>query len=96
VPFWPHNIKEGVMRVRYAHNQVCSSPFLINQKHRTLIRMDDDDRPAIYVEVTATEFDGIRIIFADYKVGDAPLLVVNCLPEDPISFCQTDDVYGKR
>ncbi|CAF4006334.1 unnamed protein product, partial [Adineta steineri] len=92
IPFWPHNIKEGVMRVRYTHNRVTSSPFMINQKHRTLLRMDDEERPAIYVEVIATDFDGVRVIFSDYKIGDAPLLLVNCLKKDPISFCQVDDV----
>ena len=66
--------KDGVMRVRYTHNRVTSSPFMMNQKHRTLLRMDDEERPAIYVEVTATDFDGVRVIFGDYKIGDAPLL----------------------
>jgi len=55
--------------------------------------MNDDERPAIYVEVTATDFDGVRVIFADYKIGDAPLLVVNCLSKDPVSFCQMDDMF---
>ncbi|CAF1138697.1 unnamed protein product [Adineta steineri] len=95
IPFWPHNIKEGVMRVRYTHNRVTSSPFMMNQKHRTLLRMDDEERPAIYVEVTATDFDGVRVIFGDYKIGDAPLLLVNCLKKDPISFCQVDDVRAQ-
>jgi len=92
IPFWPHNIKEGVMRVRYTNNRVTSSPFMMNQKHRTLLRMEDEERPAIYVEVTATDFDGVRVIFGDYKIGDAPLLVVNCLKHDPVSFCQIDDM----
>ncbi|CAF1542330.1 unnamed protein product [Adineta steineri] len=92
IPFWPYDIKKGVMRVRYTHNRVTSSPFMMNQKHRTLLRMDDEERPAIYVEVTATDFDGVRVIFGDYKIGDAPLLLVNCLRKDPISFCQVDDV----
>jgi hypothetical protein len=80
------------MRVRYTNSQVTSSPFLTNQKHRTLLRMEDEERPAIYVEVTATDFDGVRVIFGDYKIGDAPLLVVNCLQKDPVSFSQADDV----
>ncbi len=92
IPFWPKNIKDGLMRVRYTHNQVTSSPFLKNEKHRTLLQMDDEERPAIYVEVTATDFDGVRVIFEDYKIGDAPILVVNCLQKDPISFCQLDNV----
>ena len=62
IPFWPHNIKDGLMRVRYTRNRVTSNPFMINQKHRTLLRMDDEERPAIYVEVTATDFDGVRVI----------------------------------
>ncbi len=80
------------MRVRFTQNQVTSTPFLTNQKHRTLLRMDDEERPAMYVEVTATDFDGVRVIFGDYKIGDAPLLVVNCLQKDPVSFCQADDM----
>jgi hypothetical protein len=65
---------------------------MINQKHRTLLRMDDEERPAMYVEVTATDFEGIRVIFGDYKIGDAPLLVVNGLKNDPISLCQVGDM----
>jgi hypothetical protein len=80
------------MRVRYTHNQITSSSLKMNEKHRTLLRMEDEERPAIYVEVTATDFDGVRVIFEDYKIGDAPVLVVNCLQKDPISFCQRDDV----
>ena len=80
------------MRVRYTHNHVTSSPFMMNQKHRTLLRMEDEERPAIYVEVSATDFDGIRVIFNDYKTGDAPILIVNCLKHDPISFSQVNDV----
>ncbi|CAF1265249.1 unnamed protein product [Rotaria sordida] len=91
-PFWPRNIKDSVMRVRYTHNKITSSPFKMNQKHRTLLHMDDEERPAIYVEVTATDFDGVKVIFGDYKLGDAPLLVVNCLENDPISFSQANDV----
>ncbi|CAF4508473.1 unnamed protein product, partial [Rotaria socialis] len=91
IPFWPHNIKDGLMQARYTDNRITSVPFLINQKHRTLLRMEDEERPAIHVEVTATDFDGVRIIFGDYRVGDAPILVVNCLKTYPISFCQNDD-----
>ncbi|CAF0895845.1 unnamed protein product [Rotaria sp. Silwood1] len=92
IPFWPRNIKDSLMRVRYTHNQITSSPFKMNQKHRTLLHMDDEERPAIYVEVTATDFDGVKIIFGDYKIGDAPLLIVNCLANEPVSLCQVNDV----
>ena len=91
IPFWPNDIKEGRLRVRYTANRVSSRPFMINQKHRTLLRMDDEERPAIYVEVSATEFDGVRVIFGDYKIGDAPLLIVNCLAKETISFNQIND-----
>lgn len=80
------------MRARFTHDRVSSNPFMMNQKHRTLLRMNDEERPAINIEVTATDFDGVRVIFTDYKVGDAPLLVVNCLKNHPVSFCQVDDV----
>lgn len=80
------------MRVRFSDNQITSLPFDKRKKHRTLLRMDDDERPAIYVEVSATDFDGVRMIFTDYKIGDAPVLVVNCLKKDPVSFCQVDTV----
>ncbi|CAF2545662.1 unnamed protein product [Rotaria sp. Silwood2] len=92
IPFWPRNIKESVMRVRYTHNQITSSPFNMNQKHRTLLRMEDEECPAIYVEVAATDFDSVKVIFEDYKIGDAPLLIVNSLENEPVSFCQVNDV----
>ncbi|CAF2390576.1 unnamed protein product [Rotaria sp. Silwood2] len=92
IPFWPRNIKDSLMCVRYAHNKITSSPFKMNQKHRTLLRIDDEERPAIYVEVAATDFDGVKVIFGDYKIGDAPLLIINYLENDPVSFCQTSDV----
>jgi hypothetical protein len=54
--------------------------------------MNDKECPAIHVEVTATDFDGYKVIFGDYKIGDAPLLIVNALLDKTISFCQKDDV----
>ncbi|CAF5173851.1 unnamed protein product [Rotaria magnacalcarata] len=92
IPFWPHNAKDITARIRYAVNQITSSPFEMNQKHRTLLRMHDEERPAILIEITATDFDGVKIIFEDYKIGDAPLLIVNCLLNDLVSFCQANDV----
>ncbi|CAF0751812.1 unnamed protein product [Rotaria sordida] len=94
IPFWPHNIQNGLMRVRYTHNRVTSRPFLMNEKHRTLLHMEDTERPAIYVEVTATDFDGVRVIFGDYKIGDAPVLLVNCLKDESIAFSQADDIQA--
>lgn len=79
------------MRVRYTHSRVTSRPFTINTKHRTLLRMDDEERPAIYVEVAATDFEGVRVIFGDYKIGDAPLLIVNCLSKETVSFNQLNE-----
>ena len=79
------------MRIRYSDNQILSSPFKINQQHQTLLRMNDEQRPAIFVEVRATEFDGVRVIFQDYKIGDASVLIVNCVKTDVVSFCQEND-----
>jgi hypothetical protein len=81
------------MYVRYTGDTLSSSCFSIKDKHRTLLRMNDEERPAIHVEVTATDFDGYKVIFGDYKIGDAPLLIVNGLLNKSISFCQKDDVY---
>ena len=80
------------MRVRYASNHVTSYPFMINQKHRTLLHMNDDERSAIHVEITIDDFDGVRIIFEDYKIGYAPVLIVNNFQTDLISFGQVDDM----
>lgn len=79
------------MHVRYAHNKMTSKPFSMNKKHHTLLYMNDDDRLVIFVEVMATDFDGVRIIFTDYKPGDAPVLLVNHTPDQLISFVQKDD-----
>ncbi|CAF1170061.1 unnamed protein product [Rotaria sordida] len=92
IPFWPRNVEEAIMRVRYTHNRISSTTFSFTQKHRTLLRMNDEERPALQVEVIATDFDGFRVVFGDYKIGDAPILLVNCLKSLPIAFCQTNDV----
>ena len=47
--------------------------------------MNDDERPALHVEVNATDFDGYRVIFGDYKIGDAPVLIVNSLINQSIN-----------
>ncbi|CAF3899768.1 unnamed protein product, partial [Rotaria magnacalcarata] len=95
IPFWPRNIKDILARIRYVDTRVTSSSFKMNQKHRTLLRMDDEEHPAIFVEVAATDFDGVKIIFEDYKIGDAPLLIVNCLAKEPVGFCQITDVRSE-
>ncbi|CAF3776716.1 unnamed protein product, partial [Rotaria sp. Silwood1] len=80
------------MCVRYKHNCATSSPFMMNEKYRTLLPMNDKERPVIYVEISATNFDGLRVIFGDYKIDDAPLLVVNCLKNDSVSFSSINNV----
>ncbi|CAF3245417.1 unnamed protein product [Rotaria sp. Silwood2] len=92
IPFWPSNMEGAVMHVRYTHNRISSTAFAFNQKHRTLLRMDDEERPALQVEVIATDFDGFRVVFGDYKIGDSPVLLVNCLKYVPVAFCQANDV----
>ena len=79
------------MRVRYAHNRKTSKPFLMNKKHQTLLYMNDDERLVIFVEVIATDFDGVRMIFSDYKQGDAPVLLVNHTKNQMITIVQKDD-----
>ena len=79
------------MYVRYAHNRQRSGAFLLNKKHQTLLHMNDEERPVIFVEVIATDFDGVRMIFSDYKSGDAPVLLVNHTKEQLISFVQKDE-----
>jgi hypothetical protein len=93
VPYWPQYIKEAVLCVRHAGTNFLSSCFSVEDKHRTLLRMNDVERPALHVEVIATDFDGYKVIFGDYKIGDAPLLIVNSLLGQSISFYQKDDSY---
>ncbi|CAF1393446.1 unnamed protein product [Rotaria sordida] len=93
IPYWPRYIKEGVMCVRYLGGTLSASCFSIKDKHRTLLRMDDIERPALHVEVTVTDYDGFKINFSDYKIGDAPLLIVNSLLNQSISFCQKEDLH---
>jgi hypothetical protein len=56
IVFSLHNIDDGLTRILYTNNHVTSAPFIVNQKHRTLLRMDDEELPSIYVEVTTTDF----------------------------------------
>jgi hypothetical protein len=79
------------MCVRYSHNIQAFTCFPINNKHRTLLHMNDEQLPAIDVQVTVTDFDGYRVVFSDYKNGDAPLLLVNTLINQSITFCQLED-----
>jgi hypothetical protein len=79
-----------VKYVGFDHSPTC---FSIKEKHRTLLRMDNDDRPAIHVEVTITDFGGDKITFGDYQIGDAPLLIVNALLNENIAFSQKEDLY---
>ncbi|CAF1065734.1 unnamed protein product [Adineta steineri] len=92
LPYWPRYIQAGVMYVRYNDNTTTSSWFSIKDKHRTLLRMNDQERPALHVEVTINDFDGYKVIFSDYKNGDAPILIVNSLIDQSIAFCQKEDL----
>ncbi|CAF3406435.1 unnamed protein product [Rotaria socialis] len=95
IPFWSHNIKDGIMCDHYKHSRAASSSFMMNEKYRTLLRMNDKERPVIYVRVSAANFDGLRVIFGDYKIDDAPLLVNNCLKNDSVSFSPINNVRTK-
>ncbi|CAF4380716.1 unnamed protein product [Rotaria socialis] len=95
IPFWSHNIKDGIMCDHYKHSRAASSSFMMNEKYRTLLRMNDKERPVIYVRVSAANFDGLRVIFGDYKIDDAPLLVINCLKNDSVSFSPINNVRTK-
>ncbi|CAF3774247.1 unnamed protein product [Adineta steineri] len=91
IPFWSCNIKEGIMNVRYPQSRMMSSSFMMNTKHRTLLRMNNEDHPVLHVEVSIGDFFGIYIIFNDYKIGHAPILLINCLQNQEISYNQKDD-----
>ena len=79
------------MRVRYAHNHLAISTFVFKEKQRALLHMDDTERPALETDVVTSETDGFRIVFGDYKNGDSPILLVNCLINRSITFCQSED-----
>ena len=79
------------MYVRYAGNLSISRGFSMKKQHQTLLYMNDRKRLVIFVEVVATDFDGVRVIFSDYKSGDAPLLIVNHTKTQVISFVQKDE-----
>jgi len=91
IPFWPVNPKDNRMIVRYVHNRIQSQTFFFNKNHRTLLYLNDKGHPVIFVEVIATEFNGIRMIFTDYKQGDAPVLIINQTNDQLISFVQKDE-----
>ena len=79
-------MKEGVLCVRHDGENLSASCFSIKDKHRTLLRMNNIQHPALHVEVTATDYDGYKVIFSDYKIGDASLLIVNSLLNQSIDF----------
>ena len=53
--------------------------------------MNDEEVPSIHVEVNMTDIAGHTILFSDYQSGDAPLLIVNTLSNQSISFSQKED-----
>lgn len=55
--------------------------------------MDDELYPAIHAKVIDTPAKGVRVLFRDYKIGDAALLIVNQLEDESISFSQVNEVY---
>ncbi len=81
------------MYVRYKDKNCSSTHFSIKEKHQTLLRMDNLSLPALHLQVTTNDYDGYKISFEDYQIGDAPILIVNALLNQNISFCQKDDLY---
>jgi hypothetical protein len=53
--------------------------------------MNDEQFPAISVQINITDVDGYRIVFSDYKNGDAPILLVNTLIDSSVTFSQSGD-----
>lgn len=79
------------MHVRHAHDRTgSSSPFPIDHRQQTLLRMDDRHRSALHVEVSFIDSVGIHIVFSDYHLGDAPVLLINCLTNQSIVFGQDE------
>jgi hypothetical protein len=85
-------MEQGKMRVRHTHNRLAASTFVFKDKQRMLLHMDDEERPALQMDVVATDYDGFRIVFGDYKTADSPVLLVNCLKKQSVAFCQVEDM----
>jgi len=81
------------MCVKYSQIDSSLNWFSVKDKHRTLLRMNNNERPAIEIEVTITDFDGCKLTFSDYQIGDAPLLILNALLNKDIVFYQKEDLY---
>ena len=80
------------MCVRYANKpNVSSLNFPMYDRHQTLLRMEDEDRSSLRVQVSVVESLGIHIVFSDYQHGDAPVLLVNCLRNRSIVYYQQED-----
>lgn len=105
-PFWPSNYspnKKNTVRVvpwkpttdtdnNLSASEV-SAPFWYNTKHSTVLKFKDNahqtNMRALFVECAPTERI-IRTVFRQYCYGDAPVLVVNCLKNQPLSIKQND------
>ena len=92
ISYWPRQFREGLMSIRCATRRIVSRPFSVNEKSRRLIRWNYIEQPGIHVEIIATDSDGYRIIFNDYQLIDVPVLLINCLREQSISFAQQDQM----
>lgn len=72
--FWPET-NSYQMYVKYRGSKVISQAFFTTLNHRTVLRMDKGT--ALSVEVTGGVSDSFRILFRDYKPGDAPIYIKN-------------------
>ena len=76
--------------VRYANNRSSIVRFSIKEKDDRLLKMNCEENPSLHLLILSTDFDGYQIIFNDYRDGDAPLLILNGLKNEHISFSQID------
>ncbi|XP_060560724.1 intermembrane lipid transfer protein Vps13-like isoform X2 [Ruditapes philippinarum] len=88
VPVWPMQTgKEMTMQTKVKDTDICTSHFLFNKPHSTLLKLDNE-YGGINVECQETESSVVTTL-TNYKTGMATVLIINQTDKCNISYQQS-------
>lgn len=94
-PLWPKTDLNQMLRARCCDDPTnVSSGFRYTDVQITLLRLANNPRGGIYVDVSVTE-GGVYITFTGYSVGNAPAVIINNTDRE-ISFYEKGNVNKRK
>lgn len=86
MPLWPKTEQDQMIRVRCTDDpKNITSPFRYTDVQVSLLKLENNRRGGIYVDVGVTE-GGVYITFTQYMPGNAPALILNNTDRDVTFF----------